>query len=184
MPLVCEEIVDLTGSAYFRVEGRFFDFNRKRIREATGWTKIEKFQGTVQINALVAYPLQFHPDLNRTRKDLIQHGRTFLSLRGIHYKEYDGNAFRFDDEEDKECGLVFLLQLPGVGKTLIAKVIIESHKTLLYAIAARELGTESTTVEILLSTVFKVTFNKAVIKNTVLIAWALNDFTARLRMYA
>ncbi|KAF2174657.1 P-loop containing nucleoside triphosphate hydrolase protein [Zopfia rhizophila CBS 207.26] len=290
-----EEIVDPTGSAYFRVEGRFFDFDGERIGEAIGRTKIEKFRGTVQINVLATYPLRFHPDPDRTRNDLIQHGRTFLSLRGIHYKEYDGNAFRFDDEgkehvyrvksrimidavgfhecnpkyprrrvnekkptaldifsfgpplsdegsqvkyvdidpeqlgddelimfnptvlgfslkdkrflefavanicdiqwssapfdnvripdekkaivqaltesylnrdpddsfddfiEGKGRGLVFLLHgPPGVGKTLTAEAIAESHKTPLYAIAAGELGTESATVEVLLSTVFKV----------------------------
>ncbi|KAF2193617.1 P-loop containing nucleoside triphosphate hydrolase protein [Zopfia rhizophila CBS 207.26] len=290
-----EEIVDPTGSAYFRVEGRFFDFDGERIGEATGWTKIEKFRGTVQISVLAAYPLRFHPDPDGTRNDLIQHGRTFLSLRGIHYKEYDGNAFRFNDEgkehvyrvksrimidavgfhecnpkyhrrrvnekkpnafdlfsfgsplsdegsqvkymdidpeqlgddelilfnptvlgfslkdkrflefavanirniqwssapfdnvripdekkaivqaltesylirgpddsfddfiEGKGRGLVFLLHgRPGVGKTLTAEAIAESHKTPLYAIAAGELGTESATVEVLLSTVFKV----------------------------
>ena len=52
----------------------------------------------VQINTLAVYPLQFYPDLDRTRNDLIQYSRTFLSLQGIHYKEYNSQAFWFNNK--------------------------------------------------------------------------------------
>jgi len=38
-----KEIVELNSSAYFRIKGRYLDFDRKRIREATRWIKINKF---------------------------------------------------------------------------------------------------------------------------------------------
>ena len=93
-----EEIVDPNGSAYFQIEGHYLDFDGTRIGEATGLIRIDKFRGPIWISALSAYPLQFHPEADKVRSDLIRHGRTFLSLRGIHYKEYDSRAFRFDDE--------------------------------------------------------------------------------------
>lgn len=93
-----EETVDPNGSSYFRVEGRYLDFDGKRIGEAIGWTKIDKLRGTSRISALATYPFRFHPDPDKTRNDLIQHGRAFLSLRGVYYKAYDGEAFRVDDD--------------------------------------------------------------------------------------
>ncbi|KAF2194117.1 P-loop containing nucleoside triphosphate hydrolase protein [Zopfia rhizophila CBS 207.26] len=70
--------------------------------------------------------------------------------------------------EGKGRGLVLLLHgPPGVGKTLTAKAIAESHKTPLYAIAAGELGTESAKVEGLLSTVFKVASHVFLAQHTV-----------------
>ena len=51
-----------------------------------------KFEGTMEITKLSAYPLEYHPDLVRVKETLIQRGKTFEELSGYHYKNYQGIA--------------------------------------------------------------------------------------------
>src|SRR5262249_31946208 len=60
--------------------------------------KIPQFRGAIRIDLLSAYPFQFHPNLEEVRKDLIECGRTFVSLMGIHHRQYEGYAFRLNDK--------------------------------------------------------------------------------------
>ena len=93
-----EEEVELNGSAFFCVEGRFLDFDGTAIGEAIGKIKIEKFRGPKQVRLLSVYSFRFHPEAASVKEKLALCGRTFLSLRGIHYRDYDGDAFRFDNK--------------------------------------------------------------------------------------
>lgn len=90
--------VEMDGSEHFCVEGRYFDFDGKAIGEAIGNIEIEKFRGSKPIDLLEAFPLRFHPDVESVREELVQCGRTFLSLRGIHHRNYEGDAFTLDDK--------------------------------------------------------------------------------------
>ena len=93
-----EEKVEDNGSAYFSIQGYYFDFDGTSIGQATGILKIDKFRGPRQIDTLITYPLQFHPEAEKVRISLAQRGRLFLSLRGIHHRHYEGFAFRLDDQ--------------------------------------------------------------------------------------
>ena len=98
LPMRMSPLLVRERSTYFQIEGRYLDFDGTKIGEATELIRIDGFRGPIRISALSAYHLQFHPEADKIRSDLIQNGRVFLSLRGIHYEEYDGQAFRFDDE--------------------------------------------------------------------------------------
>ncbi|KAL6713217.1 hypothetical protein ACLMJK_009338 [Lecanora helva] len=50
------------------------------------------FEGTKKITKLSAYPLEYHPNLNRVKEDLITRGKLFEELSGYHYKNYQGIA--------------------------------------------------------------------------------------------
>jgi hypothetical protein len=49
------------------------------------------FKGTTKITSLDAFPIEYHPDRELGRA-LIERGRKWLSLVGIHHKEYNGVA--------------------------------------------------------------------------------------------
>ncbi|CAA7269690.1 unnamed protein product [Cyclocybe aegerita] len=54
--------------------------------------KIMAFGGTIKIDSLDAYPLQFHHDVEGLKKNLLERGRKWASLIGMHHKQYDGIA--------------------------------------------------------------------------------------------
>ncbi|KAI9890333.1 MAG: hypothetical protein M1814_004243 [Vezdaea aestivalis] len=53
---------------------------------------IKKFQGTVPINQLPIYPIEFHADAAELEARLTARGKKYESLSGYHYKAYKGKA--------------------------------------------------------------------------------------------
>lgn len=98
----CEERKSMDGSRYMYLETRYLNTDGKVLGEVTTGLEIPHFRGTKQIEHLQAYPLQYHPEKERVRRDLIQYGRTFASLIGIHHRYYKGKAFFVDIENDDE----------------------------------------------------------------------------------
>lgn len=64
--------------------------------ENFGWdsTKISigEFSGTAKITKLPAFPLKYHPAVEKVTEDLTRRGKIFASLHGYHYKSYQGIA--------------------------------------------------------------------------------------------
>ena len=54
--------------------------------------KVGDFPGTANITKLSAFPLSYHPRLEKTKAELIERGRVFEALSGYHYKHYRGIA--------------------------------------------------------------------------------------------
>ena len=79
---------------YFVLTGRYLDFDGKRFGEVFGGTAIAEFRGAKQIISLESFPLQYHFDKQKVESSLIQRGRHFASLRGIHHCAYDGLAHK------------------------------------------------------------------------------------------
>ncbi|KAH9848097.1 P-loop containing nucleoside triphosphate hydrolase protein [Lenzites betulinus] len=53
---------------------------------------IEPFAGTKKINTLAAYPLKYSHDPEGLAKTLLERGRKWASLKGIHHVHYQGTA--------------------------------------------------------------------------------------------
>jgi hypothetical protein len=53
---------------------------------------LQGFKGTVKINSLDAYPLKYHKDHDELRKTLIERGKKWKGLIGIHHVQFDGIA--------------------------------------------------------------------------------------------
>jgi len=73
------------------------------------------FSGTVPINSLDAYPMEFHADADSAKEHLIARGKLFEHFAGYHYKSYAGSAIEID---------------PEYGPSLVTcegRVIIDSH---------------------------------------------------------
>lgn len=48
--------------------------------------------GTVKIDSLDAYPIKFHPDEKGLCETIMKRGKKWVSLIGVHHKQYDGIA--------------------------------------------------------------------------------------------
>lgn len=55
--------------------------------------EIDEFRGARRIDSLGIFPLAYHEDEEQVRERLIERGRKFGSLKGMHYKFYKGLAF-------------------------------------------------------------------------------------------
>ncbi|KAL4244344.1 hypothetical protein ABKN59_010662 [Abortiporus biennis] len=53
---------------------------------------IPAFKGTVNINSLSVYPIKYHVREQEVRKVLVERGKKWESLRGIHHMQYKGAA--------------------------------------------------------------------------------------------
>jgi len=53
---------------------------------------IKHFKGTVKITSLDAYPLVFHPDEAGLREAVLKRGKKWVSLIGVHHRQYEGTA--------------------------------------------------------------------------------------------
>ncbi|KAI4131516.1 MAG: hypothetical protein LQ341_006356 [Variospora aurantia] len=54
---------------------------------------IAKFAGVKRIVTLAAFPLAYHSHRNKIKASLVERGRRFVSLLGVHYLQYYRNAF-------------------------------------------------------------------------------------------
>ncbi|KAG8532276.1 uncharacterized protein KY384_003917 [Bacidia gigantensis] len=59
--------------------------------DSTGF-KVPAFLGTASITKLAAFPLNYHPKLEKVKAELVERGRAFEALGGSHYKQYSGIA--------------------------------------------------------------------------------------------
>jgi hypothetical protein len=82
----------MKGEFYY-VDGKYFEFDGKRFGYGNTAVEMEEFQGAKKITSLSCYPLQYHQNEEKLRRDLIERGKKFVSLSGVHYKGYQGIAF-------------------------------------------------------------------------------------------
>lgn len=88
-----EERTTNNGVEYFHLECRYLDFDSKVLGETSVELGIPKFRGTRKVNSLDAFPLEYHPSKNKILAHLVDCGRKFVSLMGIHHRQYRGEAF-------------------------------------------------------------------------------------------
>lgn len=82
----------MRGEFYF-VEGKYLEFDGKKFGYGTVAEEVSDFQGARKITSLPCYPLRYHKEQNRIQKDLVERGKKFVALNGVHYKCYSGIAY-------------------------------------------------------------------------------------------
>ncbi|RDA92171.1 hypothetical protein CP533_5583 [Ophiocordyceps camponoti-saundersi (nom. inval.)] len=82
----------MRGNSYV-VEGKYLEFDGKKFGYGTSAEDIPEFQGARKITSLPCYPLKYHKDEARVRQKLIERGKKFVALSGVHYKCYSGVAY-------------------------------------------------------------------------------------------
>ncbi|KAK3943175.1 hypothetical protein QBC46DRAFT_362098 [Diplogelasinospora grovesii] len=88
----CEEMKRRDGARYLHVSTRCLNSDGKVLGETTVGIEIDIFRGVKRIELLSAYPLQYHPEPDTIRKQLIECGHEYVSLMGIHHRSIPGAA--------------------------------------------------------------------------------------------
>ncbi|KAK7955706.1 uncharacterized protein PG986_004928 [Apiospora aurea] len=82
----------LKGETYY-VEGKYFEYDGKDFGFGVMAEEVPHFQGSRRIDSLACYPLAYHKDEAAVRRNLIERGKKFVSLGGVHYKCHQGLAY-------------------------------------------------------------------------------------------
>jgi hypothetical protein len=78
---------------YYYIEGKYFEYDGKQFGFGSMSEDIGDFRGARKITSLGCYPLKYHKNEAQLRKDLIERGKKFVSLSGVHYKSHQGMAY-------------------------------------------------------------------------------------------
>jgi len=78
---------------YYYIEGKYFEYDGKQFGFGSMSEEIGDFRGARKITSLGCYPLEYHKAEAQLRKDLIERGKKFVSLGGVHYKSHQGMAY-------------------------------------------------------------------------------------------
>lgn len=78
---------------WYNIEGRYFEYDGKSWGMGTMSIDIPSFKGARKITSLACYPLKYHKDEAKTRKQLIERGKKFVSLQGVNYRSHFGLAY-------------------------------------------------------------------------------------------
>lgn len=82
----------LRGSYYY-IEGKYFEYDGKQFGYGSMSEEVGEFRGARKITSLPCYPLKYHKDEAQLRKQLIERGKKFVALGGVHYKSHQGMAY-------------------------------------------------------------------------------------------
>ena len=82
----------LKKGKFYVLQCRYLDFNGKVLGEVISNLLIPEFRGTKPITSLEAFPLKYHQEMSKVKSELIERGRRFASLTGIHHTAYQGLA--------------------------------------------------------------------------------------------
>jgi len=78
---------------FYYLDGKYFEFDGKRFGFGHVSEEIPEFKGARKITSLPCYPLSYCADEAKVRDRLVERGRKFVTLSGMHYKAYNGMAF-------------------------------------------------------------------------------------------
>ena len=81
------------GEKYYFLTCHYLDYDGKIFGQASTTLEIANFHGVRKISTLIVFPLQHHREESKVMAQLIQQGKIFMSLIGIHHREYEGTAF-------------------------------------------------------------------------------------------
>lgn len=72
---------------------QYFEYDGKQFGYGTTSMEIPDFQGARKITSLQCYPLKYHKNEVKLRETLVERGKKFVQLSGVHYKGHQGMAF-------------------------------------------------------------------------------------------
>ena len=84
---------DFQKGSWYRVHGRYLEYDGKVFGMGSMDVEVSSFKGASKITTLAAYPIQYHKDEAGVRRQLIERGRKFVTLKGMNYRYHQGMAF-------------------------------------------------------------------------------------------
>ncbi|KAI1206073.1 uncharacterized protein F4807DRAFT_453669 [Annulohypoxylon truncatum] len=90
---VAEKHYSIVRGEFYYIEGKYFEYDGKQFGYGSMSEEIQEFRGARKITSLGCYPLKYHKNEAQLRKDLIERGKKFVGLGGVHYKSHHGMAY-------------------------------------------------------------------------------------------
>lgn len=90
---VAEKHYSIVRGEFYYIEGKYFEYDGKQFGYGSMSEEIPEFRGARKITSLGCYPLKYHKNETQLRKDLIERGKKFVGLGGVHYKSHHGMAY-------------------------------------------------------------------------------------------
>ena len=70
---------------------------------------IRSIKGTIKINTMDVYPIQFHPDINGLKESIRTRAKKWVDLIGMHHKQYeDIAAIKYGEKVVKHNVCIFI----------------------------------------------------------------------------
>ncbi|KAF3767144.1 hypothetical protein M406DRAFT_11443, partial [Cryphonectria parasitica EP155] len=83
----------MSKGEFYYIDGKYFEYDGKQFGYGRMIEEINEFHGAKKITSLNCYPLRFHKREEKIRNELIERGKKFVSLSGVHYKAFQGMAY-------------------------------------------------------------------------------------------
>ncbi|KAI9665062.1 MAG: hypothetical protein M1821_006510 [Bathelium mastoideum] len=101
----------------FTHDGNAFGYCQKKF-------EISPYEGNKPIKNLSVFPLIYHSEAETIRAQLLDRGKKFCSLRGTHYRSYDGIASALGNERDRnQYGLMD--KFPIETTTISGRIVVD-----------------------------------------------------------
>ena len=77
---------------FYTIEGRYLEFDGTIFGMGNVQVTIGEFKGSRPISSLDCFPLKYHPEHEKLKKDMIERGKKFVALGSAQYYQR-GMAF-------------------------------------------------------------------------------------------
>ena len=77
---------------YYSLSCQIVDWDGENFGFGNAQFNVWDWEGTKKITKLSTYPLEYHPNVNKVKDELVARGKAFEDLSGYHYKYYQGIA--------------------------------------------------------------------------------------------
>ncbi|KAK1976612.1 ATPase [Colletotrichum cereale] len=88
-----EKLTSMTKGEFYWVDGKYLEFDGKQFGYGTLCEEVLDFRGARKITSLSAFPLDFHKDKEAVKVALVNRGKKFVQLGGVHYRSHHGLAY-------------------------------------------------------------------------------------------
>ena len=86
----------------------YVDFDGERMGNRDAATTLDAFVGTMKVLDLNAYPIEFHKEQDKIKRELIERGRKWEELAGMQFRNYNGVALAGDGKRFSVSGRVVI----------------------------------------------------------------------------
>jgi hypothetical protein len=85
----------------WKVKAHSLAYNGIEFGRVTQTIDIFPYEGYKALHELLIFPLIYHPDQDKLRESLVQRGRKFIGLRGVHHRYYRGMVQVFSQDPNR-----------------------------------------------------------------------------------